>query len=76
MTNSHFANQNHYDRMLFIAKLHHAIWHDEDTYKRVEDIVKSVEPKLPKAKYFNNEDSIHTSSNNDRRESSTPIHSC
>lgn len=60
MTNSHFANQNHYDRMLFIAKLHHAIWHDEDTYKRVEDIVKSVEPKLPKAKYFTNEDATRT----------------
>jgi hypothetical protein len=59
MKNSQFANQNHYDRMLFIAKLHHAIWHDQDTYNRVEDIVKSVENKLPKAKYFNNEDSIH-----------------
>jgi hypothetical protein len=45
--------------MLLIAKIHHAMWHDEDTYKRVEDIVKSVENKLPKAKYFNNEDSIH-----------------
>jgi hypothetical protein len=66
MTNSHFANQNLCDRMLFIAKLHHAIWHDQDTYKRVEDIVKSVEPKLPQAKYFNHEDSIYTSSSNDR----------
>jgi len=59
MNNSHFANQNLCDRMLLIAKIHHAMWHDEDTYKRVEDIVKSVENKLPKAKYFNNEDSIH-----------------
>jgi hypothetical protein len=60
MNNSHFANQNHYDRMLFIAKLHHAIWHDEDAYKRVEDVVKSVEHKLPKAKYFTNEDATRT----------------
>lgn len=59
MNNSQFANQKLHDRMLLIARIHHAMWHDEDTYKRVEDIVKSVENKLPKAKYFNNEGSIY-----------------
>ena len=49
---SSFAKMSEPDRMVFIAKVHHAIWHDENIYQRVKGIVNNAEKNLPSAEYF------------------------
>lgn len=49
---STFAKLSEPDRMVFIAKLHHALWYDENLYKRIEYMIKLTEDKLPHADYF------------------------
>jgi len=49
---SSFARMSEPDRMVFIAKVHHAIWHDEDTYHRIKSMINNAEKNLPSAEYF------------------------
>jgi hypothetical protein len=49
---SSFAKLSEPDRMIFIARLHHAIWYDEKLYKRLEYFLDHLEKKLPDAVYF------------------------
>jgi hypothetical protein len=49
---SSFAKLSEPDRMIFIARLHHAIWYDEKLYKRLEYFMNHLEKKLPEATYF------------------------
>lgn len=49
---STFAKMSEPDRMVFIAKLHHALWYDENLYKRIKYIIEHTETKLPPADYF------------------------
>jgi len=49
---SSFARMSEPDRMVFVAKVHHAIWHDENIYQRVKIIVSNAEKNLPSAEYF------------------------
>jgi uncharacterized protein YecE (DUF72 family) len=49
---SSFARMSEPDRMVFVAKVHHAIWHDENIYQRVKSIVNNAEKNLPSAEYF------------------------
>ena len=49
---SSFAKMSEPDRMVFVAKVHHAIWHDENIYQRVKSIVNNAEKNLPSAEYF------------------------
>lgn len=48
---SSFAKMDEPDRMIFIAKLHHAIWHNENTYQKVQTIIELAQ-NLPAAEYF------------------------
>jgi hypothetical protein len=49
---SSFAKMSEPDRMVFIAKVHHAIWHDEATYQRIKSMINNAEKNLPSAEYF------------------------
>jgi hypothetical protein len=49
---SSFAKMSEPDRMVFIAKVHHAIWHDEATYQRIKNMINYAEKNLPSAEYF------------------------
>lgn len=49
---STFAKLSEPDRMVFIAKLHHALWYDENLYKRIKYFIEHAESKLPHAEYF------------------------
>lgn len=60
-----FQSMTEQDRCLFIAKLHHAIWHDEQTFKLIQGCIDGAEGRIPKAEYFpkqDNHDTIRTSS--------------
>lgn len=49
---SSFAEMSEPDRMVFVAKVHHAIWHDEATYQRIKSMINNAEKNLPSAEYF------------------------
>lgn len=49
---SSFAKMNEPDRMIFVAKVHHAIWHDEGLYQILKQMIDSAENRLPSAEYF------------------------
>ena len=49
---STFAKLSEPDRMVFIAKLHHVLWYDENLYKRIKYFIEHSEAKLPHAEYF------------------------
>lgn len=49
---SSFAKMSEPDRMVFVAKVHHAIWHDEATYHRIKSMINNAEKNLPSAEYF------------------------
>jgi hypothetical protein len=49
---SSFARMSEPDRMVFVAKVHHAIWHDESTYQRIKNMINHAEKNLPSAEYF------------------------
>lgn len=49
---SSFAKMQEPDRMVFIAKIHHAIWHRESIYQKVKAMIESAEEGLPSAEYF------------------------
>lgn len=55
---STFAKLSEPDRMVFIAKLHHALWYDENLYKRIKYFIENAENKLPPAEYFPTHPSI------------------
>lgn len=49
---SSFARMQEPDRMVFVAKVHHAIWHNENLYQKVKAMIESAEDRLPSAEYF------------------------
>jgi hypothetical protein len=49
---SSFAKMNEPDRMIFVAKVHHAIWHDEGLYQKLKQMIDAAENRLPSAEYF------------------------
>ena len=49
---SSFAKMSEPDRMVFIAKVHHAIWHNESVYNRIKAMIELAEDRLPSAEYF------------------------
>lgn len=49
---SSFARMSEPDRMVFIAKVHHAIWHDEEIYQRIKNTISDANNRLPSAEYF------------------------
>jgi len=55
-----FPSMTEQDRSLFIAKLHHAIWHDEQTFKLIQGCIEGAENRLPKAEYFPKQDNHDT----------------
>lgn len=52
---SSFAKMEEPDRMLFIAQLHHAMWHDEAIYRTIDSIITRAEDRVPEAIYFPSE---------------------
>jgi len=59
-----FSSMDEQERSLFIARLHHAIWHDENTFKSIQNSVQQAEFKIPKAEYFPKQDSYDTTRKN------------
>lgn len=55
---SSFANMDEAERMLYIARLHHAIWHDEAVYRAVDMLITKSEERVPEAIYFPNGEQI------------------
>lgn len=49
---SSFAKMSEPDRMVFVAKVHHAIWHNESVYNRIKAMIELAEDRLPSAEYF------------------------
>lgn len=49
---SSFAKMDEAERMLYIARLHHAIWHDEAVFKAVDLLITKSEERVPEAIYF------------------------
>lgn len=59
-----FSSMSEQERSLFIARLHHAIWHDEQTFRSIQNSVLQAEFKIPKAEYFPKQDSYDTTRKN------------
>lgn len=55
-----FQSMNEQDRSLFIAKLHHAIWHDEQTFQLIQGCIDGASDRIPKAEYFPKQDNYDT----------------
>lgn len=49
---SSFAKIEEPERMVFIAKLHHAMWYNEALFKRVKYMLEHINDELPAAEYF------------------------
>lgn len=49
---STFSQLSEPDRLIFIAKINHAIWYDENIYNRVKSLIEYSEDNLPDAQYF------------------------
>lgn len=49
---STFAELPEPERMLFVARLHHALWYSEDVYVKIKIALERIEKGLPEAKYF------------------------
>ena len=60
---SSFAKLEEPERMLFIAQLHHAIWHDESMYLAVKSMMQVTEDKVPEAVFFPVSTELHESQN-------------
>lgn len=40
------------ERMLFIAKVHHALWYNDNLYHQFKKILNNIDNALPHAEYF------------------------
>lgn len=49
---STFSQLSEPDRLIFIAKINHAIWYDERIYQIVKSLIERTEEGLPDAQYF------------------------
>lgn len=56
---SSFAEMQEPDRMLFIAQLHHAMWHDERLFSTIDAMLKKAVDSVPEAIYFPNGEQIN-----------------
>jgi hypothetical protein len=59
-----FSSMSEQERSLFIARLHHAIWHDEQTFRNIQNSVAQAEFKIPKAEYFHKQDNYDVTRKN------------
>jgi hypothetical protein len=59
-----FSSMTERDRSLFIARLHHAMWHDEQTFRSIQNSVIQAEFKIPKAEYFPKQDNYDATRKN------------
>jgi hypothetical protein len=59
-----FASMTEQDRSLFIARLHHAMWYDEQTFRSIQNSVIQAEFKIPKAEYFPKQDNYDATRKN------------
>ncbi len=60
---SSFAKMDEAERMLYVARLHHAIWHDESVYRAVDMLISRSEERVPEAIYFPNGEQIDNLTN-------------
>lgn len=49
---SKFSKLCEADRMIYIARLNHAIWYSEDFYNKVNELLSQHEDLMPEAVYF------------------------
>jgi hypothetical protein len=55
---SSFAEMEEPNRVLFIAQLHHAMWHDERLFSSIDAMLKKAVDNVPEAIYFPNGEQI------------------
>lgn len=52
VTLSEFCKLSEPDRLIFIARINHAIWYDQKIYNEVKRMLDRTEEDLPEAQYF------------------------
>lgn len=49
---SELSQMDEPDRLIFLAKVHHAMWYNQAIYKRITDMIDALDKNLPEATYF------------------------